>query len=206
MLYLLTGEVQTGKTRWLEALAEDLTSRGVCCWGFLSPGIWRETVTNGNTINYEKRGIEALLLPQRTRLAFAKRADLARETGEYSSEWASVRANLGWAISDEALSCVNEHLASMCPCDNQAQPGLLVIDEIGRLELKFSEGLTKACELLEAGPNSHYQHALVVARESLATMVQASFEKAWGGSRIIFPCSKGKSLLFEEYTQVECRG
>ena len=29
MLFILTGEVQTGKTRWLESLVADLVERGV---------------------------------------------------------------------------------------------------------------------------------------------------------------------------------
>ena len=40
MLFLLTGEVQIGKTRWLEGLVADLAERGVPCAGVLAPGQW----------------------------------------------------------------------------------------------------------------------------------------------------------------------
>ncbi|MFR1166965.1 MAG: hypothetical protein ACLSDQ_04740 [Adlercreutzia equolifaciens] len=40
MLFLLTGEVQIGKTRWLESLVTELADRGVPCAGVLAPGQW----------------------------------------------------------------------------------------------------------------------------------------------------------------------
>ncbi len=38
MLFVLTGDVQTGKTRWLHDLVEEIASRGVLCEGVLAPG------------------------------------------------------------------------------------------------------------------------------------------------------------------------
>lgn len=38
MLFLLTGEVQIGKTRWLESLVTELADCGVSCVGVLAPG------------------------------------------------------------------------------------------------------------------------------------------------------------------------
>ena len=42
MLFLLTGDIQIGKTRWLEQLICDMCARGVECAGVVAPGVWRE--------------------------------------------------------------------------------------------------------------------------------------------------------------------
>jgi hypothetical protein len=79
MLFLLTGEVQIGKTRWLEKLVADLAERGVLCAGVLAPGQWVASAgerADGN--GYEKLGIDNVLLPGGERVPFARRDDLAR--------------------------------------------------------------------------------------------------------------------------------
>ena len=42
MLFLLTGGVQTGKTRWLEQLLAELADDGVESQGVVAPGVWRQ--------------------------------------------------------------------------------------------------------------------------------------------------------------------
>ena len=50
MLYLLTGQVQTGKTRWLQGLVSAYEARGVVVGGVLAPGVWCEvTARDGAT-------------------------------------------------------------------------------------------------------------------------------------------------------------
>ncbi len=41
MLFFLTGEIQTGKTKWLSGLVEELEAAGVGVAGVLAPGVWR---------------------------------------------------------------------------------------------------------------------------------------------------------------------
>ena len=41
MLFLLTGNIQTGKTRWLMRTLSALEERGVALYGALTPGVWR---------------------------------------------------------------------------------------------------------------------------------------------------------------------
>ena len=41
MLFILTGDVQTGKTRWLESLIDSLNENGISAQGVLAPGVWR---------------------------------------------------------------------------------------------------------------------------------------------------------------------
>ncbi len=42
MLFILTGDIQTGKTRWLEALIDELNQQGVVTDGVVAPGVWRK--------------------------------------------------------------------------------------------------------------------------------------------------------------------
>ena len=42
MLFVLTGGIQTGKTRWLGRLVEALGAEGVRCAGVMAPGVWRK--------------------------------------------------------------------------------------------------------------------------------------------------------------------
>ena len=76
MLYILTGEIQTGKTRWLQGLIDELTQEGVPLEGVLAPGVWRPNPAKPN--GFEKLGIDNVMLPGGETVAFARRRDLAR--------------------------------------------------------------------------------------------------------------------------------
>ena len=79
MLFVLTGNVQTGKSRWLERLVGDLGQHGVPSYGVLSPGTWAESAgARADANGYEKLGIDNVLLPDGERVSFARRSDLAR--------------------------------------------------------------------------------------------------------------------------------
>ena len=62
MLFILTGDIRTGKTTWLEARVQELAAAGVSVQGVLAPGVWRDG---------EKVGIENVLLPSRKRVLLA---------------------------------------------------------------------------------------------------------------------------------------
>ena len=128
MLFLLTGQVQTGKTRWLQALARDMLERGVPVWGVVAPGVWRESrdaddsagfvsarVLAGNpaSARLEKTGIDNVLLPSGARVPFARRCDLAQAAGVFDAKSQSARANLVWSIDDAAIVQVNEHFSKI---------------------------------------------------------------------------------------------
>lgn len=197
MLFLLTGDIQIGKTRWLQRLVDDLASAGVLCYGVIAPGVWiasegEQADRNG----FEKTGIDNVLLPQGERVPFAQRLDLAKETGNFRAESQAGRIGLGWHISDEAIAAVNAHLAQMSrQRANEAEKGLLVIDEIGRLELFAEGGLTEAMALLAQGPTGPFDDALVVARDTLVDEVDQRFSSAWGGSCRIAPDDASRSLI-----------
>ena len=119
MLFVLTGGVQTGKTRWLEELLADLQRAGVEPCGVMAPGVWAdrrddpESFPHADANGFEKLGIDNVLLPGGERIAFARRVDLAASEGSYDPSSQSGKAKLGWHISDEAINRVNGHLASL---------------------------------------------------------------------------------------------
>ena len=99
MLFLLTGEVQIGKTRWLESLVTELADCGVSCVGVLAPGQWVPAEGEHADANgFEKLGIDNVLLPSGERIPFARRGDLARADGTFDEESQAAKAELAWPM------------------------------------------------------------------------------------------------------------
>lgn len=204
MLFVLTGEIQGGKTRWLEGLIDELAEAGVVCAGVTAPGIWREcakpTAEAGDAGTFEKLGIRNRLLPDGTLIDFALRSDIAQREGAYDEASQSAQARLGWAIADDALGRVNAHLDSLAASGSSTPPSgavsrLLVIDEVGRLELLRGRGITSALALLDAGPTPAYSHALIVVRAQLLETACRRFAPAWGEPHVIEPGEEARRLV-----------
>ena len=180
MLFILTGGIRTGKTTWLQARADELEAAGVPVRGVLAPGVWRDG---------EKLGIENVLLPSRERVLLATPVN-----------WGQSPINrCGWDFDPTALAHVNAHLAELRTRadEKDVRPGLLVIDEIGPLELRCGGGLTAGLELLDAGPAPAWPHALVVVRAALAEEVAARLQGAWGPVELVRPDESGARRLRE---------
>lgn len=194
MLCILTGDVQTGKTRWLCGLVDELDGMGVSCYGVLAPGVWVEHGdSSADGRSFEKRGICNVLLPDRDEVPFAVRFDLADGARESAQ---SDDARLGWKIFDDSIALVNGHLAALpAIAARYGRPGLLVIDELGRLELLRGQGLVRAVELLEEGPTKAFPHALVVVRSCLVDAAETRFASQWGGAVRIGPDDAGRDIV-----------
>ncbi|WP_302233724.1 nucleoside-triphosphatase [uncultured Adlercreutzia sp.] len=180
MLFLLTGEVQIGKTRWLESLVTELADRGVPCAGVLAPGQWVPSEGEHADANgFEKLGIDNVLLPSGERIPFARRGDLARADGTFDEESQAAKAELAWHIDDAAIDRVNAHFNEIATHASVAAPGLLIVDELGRLEIWRGGGLTSAMALLAQGPTTTFPHALAVVRDYLLDDAEALLAEAW---------------------------
>jgi hypothetical protein len=211
MLLVVTGDVQIGKTRWLQACVGRLEAAGVACEGVLAPGVWREErrsdgrAAHGEgaaekAVAYVKEGIDNLLLPGHELVPFARRTDLAQAEGTYRATSQAGRASLGWHIDDAAIDRVNAHfdqlegrLARACGAQEPPRgPRLLFVDELGRLELMHGGGLTSAVGMLARGPRGYYDHAVVVARSlfDLANIAVDRFGRAWGSAALVDPCEE----------------
>jgi hypothetical protein len=215
MLFILTGKVQTGKTRWLQAMVDELVHAGIPVAGVLAPGVW--TVSRGeesgttcgkaspSPANYEKLGIENILLPSGERIEFARRRDLAEQArAEEGSAAAqdrcaqSTQAGLSWQIPDSAIARVNEHFAELMRAAENPSPqrgGLLVADELGKLELLHGKGLTEAVHALERGASPAYPHALAVVRDYLVDCALDAFRPHWDEVRVIEPGEAARSEI-----------
>ena len=176
MLFILTGDIRSGKTTWLEAGVRELEAAGVPVRGVLAPGVWRDG---------KKVGIENVLLPSHERVLLATPAEERCSTG------------LGWDFDANALARVNAHLTELAATSGDMRPGLLVIDEIGPLELRRGEGLTAALELLDAGPTPAWPHALVVVRATLAEDARTRFAQSWRSVELLSPDESGVRWLHE---------
>lgn len=209
MLFLLTGDVQIGKTRWLEDLCASLQAAGTCVAGVVAPGQWvprPEGQPSGKhgfdgAGRFEKLGIDNVLLPQGERIEFARRRDLAAKSKAFTEGTQAKAAKLGWAISDTAIAQVNAHFAALAKqAANEtrlAPHAMLVVDELGRLELLRGCGLTNALAILDAGPTPQSPHAIAVVRETLLDEARKRFEPRWGKATVIGPNDAVRKLVLE---------
>lgn len=276
MLFLLTGDVQIGKTRWLESLCASLQAAGTCVAGVVAPGQWvpRPEGQPGGKHGFDgagrfkKLGIDNVLLPQSKRIEFARRRDLAAKGKAFAEGTQAKAAKLGWAISDTAIAQVNAHFAALAkqagiapadsdanapataqaevdasavasaavaaetaaetsplaqtstgeptvaataakaegnvlaaaPAANEAKLAphtMLVMDELGRLELLRGCGLTNALAILDAGPTPQFPHAIAVVRETLLDEARRRFEPRWGKATVIGPDDAARNLVLE---------
>lgn len=198
MLFILTGDIQTGKTRWLQQALRNLEERNITPYGVIAPGQWIQHETDDG-VNYEKLGIDNELLPQHEIIPFARRSDLISADDVQANCTQAERAKLGWAIDDAAIARVNDHFDAIELADIP-KPGLLVIDEFGRLELLAGEGLTSALRIIDRGPTRVLPHALIVVRKQLLDQACDRFAAAnWGEIRPIAPSEEALRELLAAF-------
>lgn len=213
MLLILTGQIRTGKTTWLRARVGALEAAGVACYGVTAPGVWDD--------RGRKVAIDNELLPGARRVRLARAADPAEAGGMAwdfdAAALARVNAHLaglreggqrgdgpaGGRLDGGELREGVPHggeLARSIPHGDAspartARPGLLVVDELGPLELRRGAGLTEALALLAEGPTPAWPHALVVVRAGLAGEAASLLAPAWGEVRELRPDDAGTELL-----------
>ncbi len=187
MLYIVTGSIQSGKTRWLQEVVRQLEESSVRCEGILAPGIWSKAEDG-----FRKEGILNVLLPSHKTITFALRPDESKGIAANIKCSDNSSPQSGWYIDEDAVQEVNRHFARLdehLKSSKDNTESILIIDELGILELLRNQGITQALKLLEKGPQGHYKHALVVvrAKKELPKIVEERFSESWGGSEIIDP-------------------
>ena len=138
-LILLTGARESGKTSLLIQVLEKCHEGGIDAAGVISPAVF---------INGDKTGIDLLDVRsgERRTLAELRKTD---SSGIMTDRWAFDGQTLEWG---------NHILGSAIPCD------LLLIDELGPIELDKGLGLQNGISALNSGD---YRAAVVVIRPEL---------------------------------------
>ena len=144
-LVVITGEIGAGKTSWCAALARWAQMQGARVSGLLSVGVFEGSL---------KRAIDLQdLSTGQTRRLAARRAQ---------PDPTSPTPN--WEFDESALRWGDAVLAAAPPCD------LLIVDELGPLELLHGAGYQSAFPLIQ---RQAYRLACVVVRPSLVDAFRA---------------------------------
>ena len=145
-LALVTGDIGAGKTTAVGRVVALARARGYVCAGLWAPAL---------VVDGRKTGIEAVDLSSGERRLLARMSLVA--TGEQLGRYSFCPDAIAWA---------NEVLAAAVA----ARPDLLVVDEIGPLELERGGGLAPVLELLATGSA---RRALVIVRTWLLDALRA---------------------------------
>ncbi len=138
-IVVISGDSGVGKTSYCAALVRHVTASGGLVCGLLSLGIYVDDVRIAIDLHDLSTG-------QPRRLA----------TRRPEPDPTSLTPQ--WQFDDEALRWGNAVLAAVPPCD------LLIVDELGPLELKYNAGFQSAFDVLK---RRAYRLACVVVRPSL---------------------------------------
>lgn len=144
---VITGEIGAGKTSWCRELIAHVRQLGMQVAGLTSPGVFA---------GGQKIAIDLLDLASGERRRLADRLALP-DAGSPTPNWKFHTETLAWG--DSVLRAIDG-------CD------LLVIDELGPLELRHNQGWQHALPLLKQG---RYRAACVVIRRPLLTAFLAIF-------------------------------
>lgn len=149
---LLTGEIGVGKTRLCRRIADLGDHDGLAVHGLISPAVFE---------GREKVGIRAVSLRDKSirPLAHLRGGD---HEGISTGKWSFMSDTIRWG---------NRVLEKAVPCD------LLIIDELGVLELERGEGWTQALSILDEG---NFKAAVVTIRPSLLESAYQRWPSAVG--------------------------
>ena len=133
-VFVLSGKSGAGKTALCIATVALLQRAGLVVAGLVSPARFDGGRKTGIVVQDIRSGGRRLLA----------------ERGDHDG--------LGWRFDPDALQWGSDVLQAATPCD------VLVVDELGPLELKHNKGWTVACDVLDA---RNFLVALIVVRPSL---------------------------------------
>ncbi len=156
-LILVTGESGSGKTQWCLELAKLAKTQGFNAVGLISPAVFE---------GKNKIGIDLVDIKSGSRKRLAVRRGLSSK-GQFT---------LDWDFNDEVLLWGNSILGQLDDCQ------LLLLDEMGPLELQRGTGLSNGIGLIGA---RRYGLACVVIRPALIEVASASLAL---GNGFLCPC------------------
>jgi nucleoside-triphosphatase THEP1 len=138
-IILITGEIQSGKTRLCLALYQKAQKAGIQVGGILSPAVFE---------GGEKTAIDILDL----------KSGNTKRLAEIKTQTQTDLETQHWSFFQEAVDWGNKMLLEAIPCD------LLIVDELGPLEFQREKGWVNGFSVIESGV---YKTGLIVIRPSL---------------------------------------
>jgi nucleoside-triphosphatase THEP1 len=144
-LWIVTGEIGAGKTRWCQQFLGLARQAGWDAAGIISPAVFE---------NGLKVAIDAVDVRSGERRRLATRCKTEDTVLIHTREWLFETDTMTWG---------NTIFRRLSPCD------LLIVDEVGPLELLEGQGWGAA---LEAIASRAYRLALVVVRPSLLPIAE----------------------------------
>lgn len=150
-LWIITGEIGAGKTLLCAELIQAFEALGWQITGLRSPAMMQAG---------QKMGIAVENLATKEQRQLAVKATIAHALED---------APVHWTFDPQVLAWGNQVFQHVVPTD------LLVVDEIGPLEMKRGEGWVNALYALDS---RQYRQALLVMRPKLLAMAQARWD--WG--------------------------
>ena len=162
-VYVLTGEHGSGKTSVCTQVVAGARARGLDVAGIITgrsgpePDAPREVVDvrSGN------------------RRLFGARTAKTPAGDAYNADFSCDPLTPRWKYGSEVFTWASEVLFSATPCD------LLLVDEVGPLELLGNRGWVSALDVLR---RRDFQAALVVCRPSLMNLLEDAIERPPAGS------------------------
>ena len=159
-LILIAGPGGSGKTSWCRQLASSAVDLHMQPRGLLSPAVF----VDGNKVAIDLLDLDS---GEKRRLAVKREHTSSTQAG------LSIVATQDWLFDTEALSWGNQILSRLV-----VQNELLILDELGPLELLENSGLTAGLELIT---RRAYRLACLVVR---STLVQHARER-WPWAQLV---------------------
>ena len=156
-LVFLTGEQGSGKSTHCADLVNQARGKGIRIAGFLSKAVFSQ----GQKIAIE---LEDLASGERRRLAARRPVETLEGSSDYVTE--------SWVLEADTVAWGEGFLGAAAFCE------LLVLDELGPLELSRGKGLQTALSLIE---RRDYRWACAVVRPALLSI---AFER-WPWGRVV---------------------
>ena len=145
-VFLITGEKAEGKTSFLVAVIQLLKAANINCWGFYSKGWWKNNIRSGFDL-----------------VSINDESHLTLCTKDPNPEWIKLGP---YFFNPEAITFAEE-LLKKPPSHSQ----LLVIDEVGKLELQKKIWYNSIHKLIKR----HNQDMIWCVREKFVTDILDAF-------------------------------
>ncbi len=148
---IISGTKNAGKTKFCLCLVEQLHKEAAKVSGLISPGLYEQGHKTGILVRDLSTGAE-------------------KQLAVFDPGWDPLVPQREWRFNDEVVEWGNDCLKKATPTD------ILLIDELGFMELEQNRGWTAGMEALDKGL---FTHALAVIRPDLLKIARERWNPAY---------------------------